>query len=1081
MLLASFALPLPGVQPSMQTSPNPQFSAQYRRYHHFVGHALRRVGVADADVDDLSQEVFMVLLRNLRELTETDRLLPWLHQVARRVASNHRRGVLRRQQRQRRWAEPTELDDPERALARAEAAGFLADFFEDLDPQARPVFLLSEVEGLPGPEIAEQLGLNLNTTYSRIRAVRRRFAKAVGQQRESRAAWLVMLPSLTKSPTSGLASWLVGILRTTTTSKVLGALSVVLVAVGLMTLVRGSCTVEPEGVQAAPHRAAREDRHRTTGATTETDAHGARMGTTITGRVEDLTGAGVPGAKVCTAREPTPPLRCVLADERGVYTLPGMLPGRAWVGASARGYVAPPAFDGRSDRQIRVPTTGTLAEIDLLLRPGGREISGRVRDISGGPIEGAFVVSRRTSELLATAQVSTDADGRFSMWLDATSFVRISASAEGYVSEEQMMFRPAGAAFELALFPEAVIEGRVVDAQTGAGLPDVVVDAAVKHVEGLTTRTDEHGRFRLSGLRPGRYKPRVRDGSWLGHATHAVALELGETVDDVVIQAHGARHISGHATHDDGKPCNAGRVTVRDASGEVASSQRPDALGEVDIGGLLPGEYTVVVACTMSWEGAPGREFVVDLLDRDVEDAQWDATEDRHGERTVRGSVVDTEGVSVPFARLELILEGGLEDGSIFGPVALTDRDGRFSFEHVPSGQYRVSVRAEGFSPLYSRIEVPDVDVDVELELEPGVDLRVYAKDPNGFRVPDVQIKVGATIDRSAFWLTTNAEGWADASDLRPGTYRVNVSRPGIGSKAGQEDPSSGDEGSPVTVEGDTSFIVVVPSRDGVIHGRALRVEGDPVADALVVARSSQTYLDFVGEPRNATVANTRTDAEGNFVLQGLEADAVTVSVRDAFGQKASQDGVEPGATLALELPDPGELRGTVQIEGEDPPEQFTITVTPEDGARYSEDFLRTDGQWSILGVSPGPARIEVRSAWGTAQTKTTIEAGSEAAPLTLQLAPRGSIRGRLVGADGQPLPGQHVLVLSDHGPASGAIGRSNAEGVFELADAPAGSVVVKVIARGGHRSKSIPTTVSSGKSVDLGVVTLEPLAAADP
>ncbi|MEX1369234.1 MAG: hypothetical protein AB1Z98_39260 [Nannocystaceae bacterium] len=34
-----------------------------------MGHALRRVGVDEADVDDLSQEVFVVLLRNMRETT----------------------------------------------------------------------------------------------------------------------------------------------------------------------------------------------------------------------------------------------------------------------------------------------------------------------------------------------------------------------------------------------------------------------------------------------------------------------------------------------------------------------------------------------------------------------------------------------------------------------------------------------------------------------------------------------------------------------------------------------------------------------------------------------------------------------------------------------------------------------------------------------------------------------------------------------------------------------------------------------------------------------------------------------------
>lgn len=1075
MLVASFALTPIGVHPSMQTSSEPRFSAQYKRYHHFVGHALRRVGVPEADVDDLSQEVFVVLLRNMRELTETERLMPWLHQVARRVASNHRRGVLRRQRRQRHGAEPTEREDPERALARAEAAGFLADFFDGLDPQARPVFLLSEVEGLPGPRIAEQLGLNLNTTYSRIRSVRRRFAEAVHEQRDSRPAWLVMLPALAGSPSSGSAGWLALALRTTATQKVFAALTVLVAAVGLTFITRGSCSVDPDGAHAAPPIAVGDQRdHKRTELETNADGPGRMVGATVMGRVEDLAGAGVSRATVCTAREPAAAPRCVLADDQGIYSLRGMLPGATWIGASARGYVAPPAFDGQPNRKISVPTTGTLADIDLLLRPGGGEVSGVVEDMSGGPIEGASVVSLRGSENLAVHPVSTDEDGRFTMWVDVTGYVRVVASAQGYVTAQQMLHRPIGNAFDLSLFPEAVIEGRVVDAQTGAGLADLVVDAPRRHEEAVTARTDERGYFRLTGLRPGRYKPRVRDGSWLGHATQAVALELGETTGGVVIQAYGARHISGHAVKGDDEPC-IGRVTVRDASGEVANSQRPDAMGEVDIGGLLPGEYTVIVSCRNSWEGASGEEFVVNLLDADVEDARWEVLEERHGERVLRGTVVGPEGESVPFARLEIMLVGGLEDGGILAPLTLTDREGRFSVEHLPSGEYGVSVQAEGFADHDSRVEVADRDVDVELELEPGVDLRIHAKDSSGTGVANVQIKVATTIDRSAMWLKTNAEGWVDAKDRRPGTYRLVVSRPGIGGKAGAEDPSYWAEGTRVTLESDRQVTVMVLSRDGSIRGRAQRSDGDPVADALVVARSTETYLNFVGEPRTAAVAEARTDAEGGFVLEGLEADVFTVSVHDAFGQSDRKAEVEPGAELTLELPDPGELRGAVEIEGEDPPEQFTISVTPKDGTRYSEDFLHTDGQWSIVGVPPGSVQVEVHSAWGTAQAETTVEAGREASPLALQLAPRGSIRGQLIGADGRPVAGVNVVVLSDHGPANGAVGTSNAEGVFEVANAPSGSVVVKVIALVDHLPKRVPTTVSSGESVDLGEVTLEP------
>jgi protocatechuate 3,4-dioxygenase beta subunit len=800
--------------------------------------------------------------------------------------------------------------------------------------------------------------------------------------------------------------------------------------------------------------------------------------------VEDLEGVGVPKATVCVAREPAATPRCTTTDEGGGYSLVGERPGAVSLVASARGYVAAPAFDGRSFRRIRVPVTGTLGGMDLLLRPGGREVSGRVRDVVGGPIEGAIVAALDDLDVIAASRTLSDDEGRFSLWVDATSFVWLRASAEGYVTEEALEFRPAGPIFELVLSPEAILEGRVVDAETGAGLADVVVDAQRgRHDEPHTARTDAAGRFRLAGLRPGRYKPRVQDQAWLGHARQAVALELGETVGGVLIEAHAARQLAGRVQRPGGELCIEGRVTLRDASGEDVSTQRTDDMGEVRLGGLLPGEYTVGASCQHQvW--ARKVETPIDLLNADVEGAVWEVPEAYQGERALRGRVVGPDGQTVAFAGIEAVREGVLDDGTMVGPTTLTDREGRFSIEDVPAGLYSISVEAEGFAQHYSKVEILERDVDVELELTAAAGLRIHTRDPRGAAVAGVQVKVAATIDRSAQWLTTNAEGWAEASDLVPGTYRLVVSRPGVGGGAGPEDPFAEAEGTPATLTGagQSEVTLTVPARDGSVRGRALRADGDPVADALVTVRSSWTYLDFVGEPRNASVGEAHTDDEGRFVVEGLEAESFTVSIQDAFGQTASQDEVEPGASVALELPAPGRMVGTVEIESEAPPEQFTVTVTPAKGQPHSEAFLRTGGQWSIVGVPPGTARVEVSSAWGTAQAKAKVEAGREAAPITLRLAPRGRVHGRVVGAaDGKPMAGVHVVVLSDHGPATGAVGTTNAEGDFELANAPSGSVVIKVIAPVGYRPQRLPIEVPSGELVELGEVRLEALTAAAP
>jgi RNA polymerase sigma-70 factor (ECF subfamily) len=69
--------------------------------------------------------------------------------------------------------------DQEDALERREALRFLYRVLDELAPERRAVLVMAEVEEIPGPEIAEILGVPLNTVYSRIRLARRDFEAAV--------------------------------------------------------------------------------------------------------------------------------------------------------------------------------------------------------------------------------------------------------------------------------------------------------------------------------------------------------------------------------------------------------------------------------------------------------------------------------------------------------------------------------------------------------------------------------------------------------------------------------------------------------------------------------------------------------------------------------------------------------------------------------------------------------------------------------------------------------------------------------------------------------------------------------------
>jgi RNA polymerase sigma-70 factor (ECF subfamily) len=149
--------------------------ALYRNHAGYVRRALGRLAVPPAEVDDLAQELFLTVFRKAVALTDERAARAGLFQTARRVASNARRARDRAQARER-ATEPPRLDVcPEGRVTRRRAAERLERFLGALPPEQRSVFELSEIEGVPAPEIARRTGPNLNTVYARVRRLRGRW------------------------------------------------------------------------------------------------------------------------------------------------------------------------------------------------------------------------------------------------------------------------------------------------------------------------------------------------------------------------------------------------------------------------------------------------------------------------------------------------------------------------------------------------------------------------------------------------------------------------------------------------------------------------------------------------------------------------------------------------------------------------------------------------------------------------------------------------------------------------------------------------------------------------------------------
>ena len=161
------------------------FALLYADNLDLVWRALRGLGVSEASVEDAVQDVFLVVHRRMDSFEARSSFRTWLYGVVLHVARNHRR-------REHRKGGCASLDSgpeiadlapgPHEEAAAAEAMRRLAMLLEGLDEAKREVFVLAELEQMSAPEIAEALGINVNTVYSRLRAARQAVEAAAGRQ-----------------------------------------------------------------------------------------------------------------------------------------------------------------------------------------------------------------------------------------------------------------------------------------------------------------------------------------------------------------------------------------------------------------------------------------------------------------------------------------------------------------------------------------------------------------------------------------------------------------------------------------------------------------------------------------------------------------------------------------------------------------------------------------------------------------------------------------------------------------------------------------------------------------------------------
>ena len=173
-------------------SPDAKFQEIYEGWFDEVVRWLYALGAPAADREDLAQEIFLVVRRNLRQF-DGGNLAGWLYRIAQLTVRDHLRRswfknlVLRRQEIDLSKM-PHAAASPARNYEEAEARRQFQRMTAKMSEKLRTTFVLFEVEGYSGEEIARIQDIPLGTVWTRLHKARKEFWKLVREQHEREAA-----------------------------------------------------------------------------------------------------------------------------------------------------------------------------------------------------------------------------------------------------------------------------------------------------------------------------------------------------------------------------------------------------------------------------------------------------------------------------------------------------------------------------------------------------------------------------------------------------------------------------------------------------------------------------------------------------------------------------------------------------------------------------------------------------------------------------------------------------------------------------------------------------------------------------
>ncbi|WP_343249308.1 carboxypeptidase regulatory-like domain-containing protein [Diplocloster hominis] len=674
--------------------------------------------------------------------------------------------------------------------------------------------------------------------------------------------------------------------------------------------------------------------------------------------------------------------------------------------------------------------TTAAVQINVDIQPNHGEITGRIADVNGLPLNGVQVTLKDGSDQTIASTV-TNAAGDYKMSNLPDGSYTLTAQKDTVSKNSSIDISNDGANvtgdrnFKLPV-GGADLTGTVTDVnkQPVEGAEVVIKDSQGNELGRDTT--DSNGDYTIPNVPDGNHDITiVKDGK-----TETGKVEIKDNGKDVsgtgdVQLPVGGADLTGTITDVNKQPVKDAQVVVKDETGKEIGRDTTDSNGEYTIPNVPDGKYDVTIEADGKTETGK-----IEITNNGHNVSGTDDVQMPTGGAELSGTVTDVNGNPVEGAEVVVKDHTGNELGR-----DTTDVNGDYTIPNVPDGTHDITIEKDGKSES-SQVEISDNGHSVtgggdgQIQVG-GADVTGTITDVNKQPVEGAEVVIKDSQGNELGRDTTDSNGDYAIPNVPDGNHDITIEKDGK-TETGKVEVK--DNGKDVSGTGD----VQLPVGGADLTGTITDVNKQPVKDAQVVVK------DETGKE----IGRDTTDSNGEYTIPNVPDGKYDVTI-EADGKtetgkiEITNNGHNVSGTDDVQMPTGGaELSGTVTDVNGNPVEGAEVVVKDHTGNELGRDTTDVNGDYTIPNVPDGThdITIEKDGKSESSQVEISDNGHSVTGGGDGQIQVGGAdVTGTITDVNKQPVEGAEVVIKDSQG---NELGRdtTDSNGDYTIPNVPDGN-----------------------------------------